>query len=209
MVGEAGPEAIIPLSNQNVLDDLNISISNLNNILLKMGAQGPVSGSIGAGWGGYKGSRGGLVASGSSGLLNTIYGPGVAGDQPGQRNYDYDSYHGIGHIHGVPFALGAGSVAMHSDYAESVLHLKPGDWFTNPRNGKRQRWMDTSGSGNDQNIDEFVPGNASARVHVTYNISTIEAKDIHRVVKEHAKAIQKHLDNDSHKKARINSKSLA
>ena len=204
VIGESGPEAILPLGGESTLDDLATAINNLNSFLMnQVGVRAGYGGGGGVG-AGYSGLRGG-----GSGSLNTIYGPGVAGDQPGQANYDWDSYHSIGHIHGKAYPLSAGSVAMHADYAEGVLHLQPGQWFTNPRNGKRQRWMDTSGSGNDQNIDEFVPGNASAHVHVTYNISTIEAKDVHRVVKEHAKAIRKHLNDESGHQAKINSKSLA
>ncbi|MBV9878404.1 MAG: tape measure protein [Verrucomicrobia bacterium] len=204
VIGESGPEAILPLSGASTLDDLATAISNLNSFLTNVFPAGTPGGGVGAGYGGVMGG----IRGGGSGSLNTVFGPGVAGDQPGQANYDYDSYHGIGHIHGVRYNLGPGSVAIHADYAEGVLHLKPGQWFKNPRNGKWQRWSDTSGSGNDQNIDEYVPGNASASVHVTYNISTIEAKDVHRVVKEHAAAIRKHLENDSNHQAKINSKAL-
>jgi hypothetical protein len=209
VIGESGPEAILPLSGESTLDDLATGIANLNSFLMyafSAGTPGGARGSVGAGYGGSVGGRRGLISGGGSGSMNTIFGPGVWGDQPGQRNYDWDSYHGIGHIHGVPFALGAGSVAMHADYAEGVLHLKPGQWFTNPRDGKRQRWMDTSGSGNDQNIDEFVPGNGTT-VHV--HINAIDSKSFEGTVKQHAKVIQKHLDQESSKNAKLNAKGLA
>lgn len=202
IVGEAGYEAVLPMTNSNLLDDLNSTLQQLNSFLTNAfpaGTPGGAGGSVGAAYGGLRG--------GGSGSMNTIYGPGVAGDQPGQRNYDWDSYHGIGHIHGVPFALGAGSVAIHSDYAEGVLHLKPGQWFTNPRNGKRQRWSDTSGSGNDQNIDEFVPAGTTYIKEI--NIHAIDSKSFGSTVKEHAKTIKKHIDNESSHQAKLNSKGCA
>jgi tape measure domain-containing protein len=215
ILGEAGPEAVIPLSSDNTLDNLNDAITKLNDTLNSgwgwgFGGSG---GGLGAGFGGVGGGSGGGRSGGASGALgswlaNTQYGPGVDYVDANGRVHgtpDSDSTKGIGHIHGVAYSLGAGSVAMHAEYAEGVLHLKPGQRFTNPRNGKRQRWGDTSGARNPENIDEFVPANGTT---VNVHIHAIDSKSFERTVKDHAKVIQKHLDGESSKRAKLNSKGM-
>jgi tape measure domain-containing protein len=203
LVGEAGIEAVLPMSNSSLLDDLNSTLQDLNSFLTNVFPAGTPGGAIGAAYGGIRG--GGVLGSL---LSNTQYGPGVDYVDANGRVHgtpDSDSSRGIGHIHGVAYQLGAGSVAMHADYAEGVLHLKPGQWFTNPRNGKRQRWGDTSGARSRDNIDEFVPGNAT---NINVHIHAIDSKSFEGTVKSHAKVIQKHLDNESSKKAKLNSKGM-
>jgi tape measure domain-containing protein len=204
LVGEAGVEAVLPMSNSSLLDDLNSTLQQLNSFLTNAfpaGTPGGALGSVGAGFGGVRGGGGG-----GSWLANTQYGPGVDYVDANGRVHgtpDSDSSRGIGHIHGVAYKLGAGSVALHSEYAEGVLHIKPGQWFRNPRTGRLQQWNDTSGARNPQNIDEFVPGNGTT-VHV--HINAIDSKSFEGTVKQHAKVIQKHLDQESSKSAKINSK---
>jgi hypothetical protein len=203
MIGEAGPEAVLPLSGESVLDDISTTLSNLNSFLTYGFPQG--GGGIGAVYGGGSGASGAL----GSWLANTQYGPGVDYVDANGRVHgtpDSDSTKGIGHIHGVAYSLGAGSVAMHAEYAEGVLHLKPGQWFTNPRNGKRQRWGDTSGARNPENIDEFVPANGG--VTINYHIHAINTSDANKFAKEHARTIKKHIDNESSHVAKVNSKGM-
>jgi hypothetical protein len=95
IVGEQGPEAIIPLSNQNVLDDLNSTLKSLQN-------------------------------------------------------------------------------GIREDYA----FLSPDRWFKH----KGRKYRDNA-PGSEGLVEESENGSSNARVHLTYNISTIEAKDVHRVVK--------------------------
>jgi tape measure domain-containing protein len=194
---DSSTQKMINTSNSSnaTLQQLNQTINTLNYILT-----GKTIWTPGQGLGGGKGSL----------LANTQFGPGVDYVDANGRVHgtpDSDSSRGIGHIHGVPYSLGPGSVALHSDYAEGVLHLKPGQWFTNPRNGKRQQWMDTSGARNKENIDEYVPGNSG--VTINYHIYAIETSDANRFAKEHARTIKKHIDNESSHKAKINSKALA
>src|SRR5262249_17091646 len=92
---------------QDAVDGVNMSLLRMN------------SGSLG----GNAGLHGGLGSTSDW----TIYGPGVAGDQPGQRTYDWDSYHSIGHIKGVPYDLEAGDTAMGYDYATKHYHIRPGE----------------------------------------------------------------------------------
>jgi hypothetical protein len=54
--------------------------------------------------------------------------------------------------------------------------------------------------------DEFVPGNGTT-VHV--HINAIDSKSFERTVKDHARTIKKHIDNESSHQAKINSKGLA
>src|ERR1700747_201496 len=91
---------------------------------------------------------GGSGGGGSSAGL-TYYGPNVPGDQPGGPTYDWDSYHGIGHIHGVAHSLTKGlSAAMHPEYAARTYPgLQPGGMFKSRRDGKMHQWDDTTGGG--------------------------------------------------------------
>jgi hypothetical protein len=186
MLGEKGPEAVIPLSHEGVLDDLTEIMNNLNKTLgLNTSVLAGLSKAFGVGLGG--GSGGGAIGSM---LRDTIYGPGVAGDRPGEKNYDWDSYHGIGHIRGVPFKLGPGSAAMHPAYAKK-LGVDPGGWFKNPRTGQQEQWNDTSGAANPENIDTFK----GSSIHQTFNIYALDQNGVRDVMERHGSLILRHLDD--------------
>jgi hypothetical protein len=176
ILGERGPEAIIPLSHQGVFDDLVTTLDNLNALL---GYSGP-----GSFW--HPGA-----GIGGSGLASTEYGPGVPGDQPGGPTYDSDSWHHIGHIHGVPYRLDNDSVAMHPAYAHK-LGVQPHGWFKDPTTGQMKRWDDTTGSSNPSNIDHFK--GAQINYSPTYHIQSLDSHGVKRVLEEHGHLIYKKLD---------------
>jgi len=74
----------------------------------------------------------------------TEYGASVPGDQPGGPTYDYNSFHGIGAYtqHLVP----GQDVAMHPEYAESHYHIRPLDFYVSDKDHMRHRWADVTGS---------------------------------------------------------------
>jgi hypothetical protein len=195
------PEALLPMSSTNTLDDLNDSISKLNDLL----SAGTLAGGGGLGFGGMAGAARGI--GGGSWLANTVYGPAVDYIDANGRVHgtpDSDSNRGIGHIHGVPYSLINGtSVAMHPGYATSHYHIKPGEWYKSDKDGKMHRWMDTSGASNPNNEDFYKSSQINMKVE--YHISAIEAGDVHKFAKEHARTLSKHIENhlSLHKEARL------
>ena len=116
--------------------------------------------------------------------------PGGTVTEAGGTTYDWDSYHGIGHIHGVLHHLAKGlSAAMHPEYAARTYPgLQPGGTFKSIRDGKMHRWDDTTGGGSD-NEDMFM---ATGGI-VTKPIKTWlgEGKDSEAVVPLNRNAIEK------------------
>jgi hypothetical protein len=97
---------------------------------------------MGAGYGG-----------GPTGLGETEYGPGVAGDQPGQATYDWNSYHHVGAWPSITGPLRMGDVALGYG-AQQQYHVQPGQSFMTA-SGHWVRFADRSGSSNPYNIDYF------------------------------------------------------
>lgn len=153
MVGESGPEAIIPLSEpsgvveqlfgwmgvQKHAEDTRAKLekstedtqkmqemfATLPDIAAQVVQQFQAMSQIGPGGGMGLGSGYG----GGGGM--TEYGASVPGDQPGGPTYDWNSYHGIGAYtqHLVP----GQDVAMHPEYAESHYHIRPLDFMSRTR----------------------------------------------------------------------------
>jgi len=145
------------------------------------------------GVGGNYGLHGGF--SGGSTSDFTVYGPGVAGDQPGGPTYDSDSYHGIGHIQGKPYNLnseGPAPTAMSYDYATGHYHIKPGDTYISDKDRKQHRWMDTTGSKNPSNEDVYTP-NGSASVNVHYHVYAMDSQDVNRFLEQHGPTVDDHV----------------
>jgi len=114
--------------------------------------------SLGAGgFGGAGGGGGfGLGAGGAgsvSGAHFTEYGPAVAGDQPGQATYDWNSYHHVGAWPGRTGPLRAGDVALGYG-AQAKYHVSPGQLFQDEY-GRTWRFADRSGSKDPFNVDVF------------------------------------------------------
>jgi len=110
----------------------------------------------GAGFGGAGGfglGVGGGGGGGVSGAHFTEYGPDVAGDQPGQATYDWNSYHHVGAWPGVTGPLRAGDVAL-GHGAQAKYHVMPGQMFTDEY-GRTWRFADRSGSKDPFNVDVF------------------------------------------------------
>jgi tape measure domain-containing protein len=134
-----------------------------------------------------------LPGVGGSNMGLTVYGPGVAGDQPGGPTYDRDSYAGIGHIHGVPYKLSAGDAAMHPDYATSHYHIKPGEPYFSDKDHQWHRWRDTSGAKSESNEDIYTP-KPQAQINVNYTInSLVDIEHFHRLLREHSDALAQHV----------------
>jgi hypothetical protein len=146
----------------------------------------------GGGDAGVAGLRFGLSSgygAGSNQAL-TEYGPGRPEDQPGHPDYDPDSFHHRGHIHGKLFSLSGGDAAMKAAFAEGHYHIKAGETYRSDKDGKLHRWRDTSGARNPSNEDIFVdkPG---ARVIINYNpvVSALDSSGISEVLRNHISAI--------------------
>ena len=113
---------------------------------------------FGAGFGGIGGMAGGFGlgtggGGGVSGAHFTEYGPAVAGDQPGQSTYDWNSYHHVGAWPGITGPLRAGDVAL-GHGAQAKYHVSPGQMFTDEY-GRTWRFADRSGSQDPYNVDVF------------------------------------------------------
>jgi hypothetical protein len=102
-------------------------------------------------FGGLGGAAG--FAGSVSGPHFTEYGPAVAGDQPGQASYDWNSYHHVGAWPGVTGPLRAGDVALGLG-AQAKYHVSPGQLFTDEY-GRTWRFADRSGSKDPYNVDVF------------------------------------------------------
>jgi hypothetical protein len=166
----------------NDLVHMNLAIDEATQKLLNFA--GALPGGGGAAGGGLLGGS----AGSSSGF--TIYGPGVAGDQPGGPTYDWDSYHGIGHIGGVPYSLSGGDAAMKAAWAEGHYHIKPGDSYISDKDHKLHRWRDTSGSRNPENEDIYVPKGGA---QIIFNVHAMDTAGIDRVLHEHGPRFLEHL----------------
>jgi hypothetical protein len=103
--------------------------------------------------GGFGGMGGGGMGGGVSGAHFTEYGPAVAGDQPGQSTYDWNSYHHVGAWPGVTGPLRAGDVALGYG-AQAKYHVSPGQMFSDEY-GRTWRFADRSGSKDPFNVDVF------------------------------------------------------
>jgi hypothetical protein len=184
IIGEAGPEAVVPLDS---FEDVAATLLELNDTMQEF--LNKTSG----GTGGF-GLASGYSGGGSSQAL-TEYGH-VPGDQPGGPTYDSDSWHGIGHIHGIPYNLnspGPGGIAMHPEYASRMYPgLKPGGTFHSKKTGQDQRWLDTTGGG-PNNEDRYHPPQTSVNYAPTYNISLIDGSGVKQMLTEHGDAFHRHL----------------
>lgn len=156
LIGEAGPESIIPLKQDaNTLSILGATLANLQINPFDPNAYGHemfdamrATFGLGAGYGGPPGFSGY-----SGGIYYTEYGPAVPGDQPGGPTYDYNSYHRIGAWPGITGPLEPGDVALGYG-AQSFYGVSPGQTFVDTR-GNTVRFADRSGSGNPMNEDVF------------------------------------------------------
>jgi hypothetical protein len=88
-----------------------------------------------------------------SGAHFTEFGPAVAGDQPGQATYDWNSYHHVGAWPGITGPLRLGDVALGYG-AQAKYHVSPGQMFTDEY-GRSWRFADRSGSKDPMNVDVF------------------------------------------------------
>jgi hypothetical protein len=177
----------------NDLVHLNYAIEDSTAALLRFAASFP-NGTGTGGSGGVAGLKFGLSSGAGSNLPFTLFGPGRPEDQPGQPDYDRDSFNHLGHIHGVPYSLSAGDAAMHADYAEKHYGIKPGQTYRSDKDGKLHRWRDTSGARNPSNEDIFVdkPG-ASINYSPTYHLNLVDGEGVRRILDEHGREFHKYL----------------
>jgi hypothetical protein len=183
-VGEAGPEALLPLDSfQDVVD----SMHELNETMKALSDNPGFN--MGSGYSGRSGGGGGSSSN------FTEYGPAI--DPIGSRDYDSDSYHGTGHINGVPYNLNSEAsgtpTAMKSSYARSHYGIKPGSWYKSDKDGKQHRWMDTTGSQNPQNEDVYKNKGASINYSPTYHVNVLDASSMREVLETHGREMHRHL----------------
>jgi type 1 fimbria pilin len=189
LIGEAGPEAIIPLAFLSdspmvraTQDSMQSTIA-LNDTMAKLGETITNIPQLSPGYG-FGGAGGGYDGGGSSSDF-TEFGPGVPGDEPGGPTYDWNSYHGIG-AYGK---LRNGDVAMHPDYARSHYHIEPGDTYISDKDHKQHRWMDKTGSKNPRNEDVYK----GAQVTVNLHAYAMDTHGMDRVLDEHGEKIANHV----------------
>jgi len=141
----------LKMSTGNDLKHFDMAVDTATQALLQLSQN--MSG-LGGFAGGTGGGAGGPTTSGyAGGDYFTQYGPAVAGDQPGQATYDWNSYHHVGAWPGKTGPLRAGDVALGLG-AQAKYHVQPGDTFV-AGDGKTYRFADRSGSKNPMNIDVF------------------------------------------------------
>jgi hypothetical protein len=175
-------------ANANAAADLTATMTNFALTLSGGGTGGGAGFNLRSGYGG--------AASGSSPFGSwqkyTEFGPGVPGDRPGERNYDYNSYHGIG-AYGH---LQPGDVAMHPAWAWQHYHVKPGGLYTSDRDHQLHRFMDKSGARNPENEDFFKSGSSKpAVINFTYspNLYAIDHHGVKTLLDSHGEQMARHL----------------
>jgi hypothetical protein len=119
----------------------------------------------------------------------TDYGPGVKGDQPGGKTYDYNSYHGIG-AYGK---LSGDSAAMHRDWAWSHYHVRAKGYYRSDRDGSMHRYMDETGAKNPKNEDFFH--GADIKVEQHFHIQG-DSDHIIRTIKERSSEVARHVHSE-------------
>jgi hypothetical protein len=127
-----------------------------------------------AGMPGGLGGNYGLHGALGSNQIQTEYGPGVAGDQPGGPTYDSESYHGRGHIGGQAFDLnspGPQPTAMKSEWAKYHYGVEPGGTYRSDLDNQMHRYMDTTGARNPKNEDFYKGkvGKPTSSINIHYS----------------------------------------
>src|SRR5260221_2495613 len=149
LIGEAGPESIIPLRQD--AKTLGIIKATFDALGIKPGdptswGQELFPAPMGGMFGGF-GLGGGYVG----GDHHTEYGPSI--DPPGSQDYDWYSYHRVGAWPGITGPLRPGDVALGYG-AQSRYGVSPGQTFIDDK-GNVVRFADRSASKDPLNEDHF------------------------------------------------------
>ena len=177
-IGEAGPEAVLPLDSFNdLVDQQKILTDAMKDLTSKIGAI-PLDNGASA-YGGASGGYGASVGGSYNGsLTETAY--GYAGDS----TPDWNSLHGIGdhNNHLVPYLSAALSPAT-----ARRLGVRHGQYFN--FNGKTLRYDDTAPI--DGRVDVYSPNHApdEHHTHVHLTVNTFNAEGMEQTLRTHGHRI--------------------